>query len=77
LFGRGVKLARTLNVNLLSPLVLTLANASALEVPNPTPQQIGREVFSTARRDARFDDIYQLQDSATSTYNGTSLTEDI
>jgi outer membrane receptor for ferrienterochelin and colicin len=74
LFVRGIKLPRTLNVNLLPPVVLTLANASSLGVPNPTSQQIGREVFSPGRLDTRFDDIYQLQNSAASTYNGASLT---
>jgi hypothetical protein len=74
LFVGGVKLPRTVNVNLLAPTVLTLANASTLGAPNPTPQQIGREVFSSGRRDIRFNDIYQLQDSAASTYNGVSLT---
>jgi outer membrane receptor for ferrienterochelin and colicin len=74
LFVRGIKLPRTLNVNLFPPVVLTVANASSLGVPNPTPQQIGREVFSRDRLDPRFDDIYQLQDSAWSTYNGASLT---
>jgi outer membrane receptor for ferrienterochelin and colicin len=74
LFVRGIKLPRTLNVNLLPPVVLTLANASSLGVPNPTSQQIGREVFSPGRLDTRFDDIYRLQNSAASTYNGASLT---
>jgi hypothetical protein len=74
LFVRGRKLPRTLNVNLLPPVVLTLANASSLGVPNPTSQEIGREVFSRGRLDTRFDDIYQLQNSAASTYNGASLT---
>jgi TonB dependent receptor len=74
LFVRGLKLPRTLNVNLLPPVVLTLANASSLGVQNPTAQQIGRGVFSPGRFDTRFDDIYQLQDSAESTYNGASLT---
>lgn len=74
LYVHGVKLPRTLNVNLLPPVVLTLANAARLGVPNPTPQQIGREVFSPGRLDTRFDDIYQLQDSASSTYRGASLT---
>jgi hypothetical protein len=73
LFVHGLKLARTLNVNLLPAVVLTFANASSLGVPNPTPQQIGREVFSPGRLDKRFDDIYQLQNSAGSTYNGGSL----
>jgi len=74
LFVRGVKLPRTLNVNLLPPVVLTLANASSLGVPNPTPQQIGREVFPPVRSNPQFGDIYQLQNSASSAYNGVSLT---
>jgi outer membrane receptor for ferrienterochelin and colicin len=74
LFVRGVKLSRTVNINLLPPVILTLANAASLAIPNPTPQQIGREVFSSARFNHRFDDIYQLQNSANSTYNGASVT---
>ena len=74
LFVHGVKLPRTLNVNLLPPVALTLANSSGLGVPNPTPQQIGREVFSPGRFESQFGDIYQLQDSAGSTYHGASLT---
>lgn len=74
LFVRGVKLSRTVNVNLLPPVVLTLTNAPSLDVPHPTPQEIGRDVFSPGRIDTQFDDIYQLQDSAESTYNGVSLT---
>jgi hypothetical protein len=45
LFVRGVKLARTLNTNLLPPTVLTLQNAATLSVSNPTAQQIGSEVL--------------------------------
>ena len=74
LFVRGSNLPRTLNVNLMPPVTLTLANAASLGITNPAPQQIGREVFSPARQNAQFDDIYQLQDSARSTYNGASLT---
>jgi hypothetical protein len=74
LFVRGVKLPRTLNVNLLPPVVLTLANASSLGVSNPTPQQIGREVLCPGRLNTQFSDIYQLQNSASSTYNGASFT---
>jgi len=74
LFVHGVKLPRTLNVNLLPPFVLTPANAASLGVPNPTSQQIGREVFSSARINPQFNDIYELQDSANSTYNGLSFT---
>src|ERR1700680_5137884 len=74
LFVRGVKLARTLNVNLLPPVVLTLANAASLGIANPTPQQIGNEVFAPGRQNPQFNDIYQIEDSASSTYNGVSFT---
>ena len=74
LFVRGVKLPRTVNVNLLPPIVLTLANAASLGIPSPTPQQIGRPVFLPGRVDPKFADIYELQNFASSTYNGVSLT---
>jgi hypothetical protein len=74
LFVGGVKLPRTVNVNLTPPVVLTLANASSLGVHDPTPQQIGREVFSPGRLNPQFDGIYELQNSAHSTYNGASIT---
>jgi len=74
LFVHGLKLPRTININLLPPIVLTSANAPNLGLPNPTPQQVGREVFTPARAIPQFDDIYQLQNSAESTYNGGSLT---
>jgi hypothetical protein len=74
LFVSGVKRPRTVNVNLASPVVLTLANASSLGVPNPTPQQVGREVFAPGRLDSQFVDIYELQNSAHSSYNGASIT---
>src|SRR5216683_1044376 len=74
LFVHGVKLPRTTNVNLLPPVVLTLANAASLGIPNPTPQQIGREVFSPGRLNTQFGDVYQLQNSSSSNYNGVSFT---
>jgi len=74
LFVHGVKLPRTLNINLLRPVILTFANAASLGIPNPTAQQIGREVFSPGRLNAQFGDIYQLQNSASSSYNGVSFT---
>jgi len=74
LFVHGLKLPRTVNINLLAPVVLTPANAANLGVPNPTPQQIGRDVFTPTRAIPQFNDIYQLQNSANSTYNGGSLT---
>ena len=74
LFVHGLKLPHTMNTNLLPPIVLTAANAPSLGVLNPTPQQIGRDAFAPVRLDPQFDDIYQLQNSAGSTYNGGSLT---
>src|SRR5260370_4563607 len=62
------------NVNLLPPVVHTLANADSLGIPNPTPQQIGRAVFSPGRLNTQFDDVYQLQNSSSSNYNGVSFT---
>src|SRR5262249_10892563 len=69
LFVRGVKLPRTRNVNLFPPVALTTGNAAELGVAAPTPQQLGRPVFGPNRPDSRFNDIYQLEDSATSTYH--------
>ncbi len=74
LLVRGLKLARTRNINLLAPRVLTAQNSAELGVTKPSPQQFGREVFSPGRFNPRFDGIYQLEDSASSTYHGLSLT---
>jgi hypothetical protein len=74
MFVRGIRLPRTRNVNLLPPVVLALANAASLGISNPTPQQIGREVFSPGRVNPQFDGIYQLENSASSSYNGVSFT---
>jgi hypothetical protein len=71
---RGVKLTRTVNANLLPPVVLTAANASGLGVAIPTPQQLGRPVFGPDRVDSNFDRINQLQSTASSTYHGLTLT---
>lgn len=73
LFTRGIHLPRTRNINLLPPVVLTAANASALVLPAPTPQQLGRAIFGPGRLDPRFDAIYQLENSASSTYTGLTL----
>ena len=74
LFVHGLKLPRTMNINLLPPIVLTAANGLNIGVLNPTPQQLGREIFGLGRLNPQFDGIYQLQNSARSTYNGGSLT---
>ncbi len=73
LFTRGIHLPRTRNINLPPPVILTLANAAALGLSSPTPQQLGRLVFGSGRVDPRFDAIYQLEDSASSTYHGLTL----
>ena len=74
LFVRGIKLPRTVNVNLSSPTILNLGNAAALGIPTPALQQLGRPVFSAQRLNSQFNDIYQLQDSSSSTYHGVSFT---
>jgi len=74
LFVAGERLPHTINVNLLPPVVLSAANAASMGVSNPTPQQIGRDVFTPQRLNSQFDDIYQLQDSSHSTYSGASFT---
>lgn len=73
-YVRGMHLSRTINVNLTPPTVLTTTNAPSLGVPNPTPQQIGRYVFTSQRANAAFDHIDQLQSTAGSTYNGVTFT---
>jgi len=73
LFVRGVKLSRTRNSNLLPPVVLTPQNSASLGIPDPTPQQLGRQVFGPSRLDSTVDSIYQIEDSARSAYNGFSL----
>jgi hypothetical protein len=73
LFTRGVHLPRTRNINLLPPVTLTSANATSLGVATPTAQQLGRLVFPRQRIDPRLDAIYQLENSASSIYNGLSL----
>jgi hypothetical protein len=73
LFARGVRLSRTRNVNLLSAVLLTPDNAANLGIPNPFPQQIGRLVFPPTRLSSQFDNIYQLENHASSVYHGSSL----
>ncbi len=73
LYVRGTKLSRTRNINLTHPVLLTVQNADSLGIPNPTLQQIGRPVFGPARSDPQFDSIFQLENSAHSTYQGFTL----
>jgi hypothetical protein len=48
-YVHGVKLGRSSNINLPAPILLTSANAAAAGVSSPTPQQLGRPVFTMAR----------------------------
>jgi len=73
-FVRGLKLPRTLNANLPPPVLLTPENAGSLGITNPYPQQLGRYVFGPQRLDPAYDGTYQLQNAASSTYNGISFT---
>ena len=73
LFAGGRHLARTVNVNLLPPVVLTPENAAALGIVDPTPQQLGRPIFSGARRDPTRADVFEVQPTASSTYRGLTV----
>src|SRR5262249_5192443 len=73
-FVRGVKLPRTRNINLLSSVVLNSQNASQIGVPAADPQQIGRAVFSNSRLNPQFDGILQLENEASSSYHGLTMT---
>jgi hypothetical protein len=73
-YVHGVTLGRTSNINLAAPILLTTANAFAAGISSPTPQQLGRPVFTTARLDPRYDAINQFASSANSSYNGATVT---
>jgi hypothetical protein len=73
-FVHGVKLGRTINSNLAPPVLLTAQNASSIGIPDPTPQQLGRPVFSPQRLNPAYDAIKQFQTEAGSDYNGVTLT---
>src|SRR5262249_39687903 len=74
LFVRGIHLPRTRNINLFPPVVLTTDNSLALGLPDPLPQQLGRQVFGPLRQDSHFDNIFLLENSASSTFHGITLT---
>jgi outer membrane receptor protein involved in Fe transport len=73
LYVRGVKLARTRNINLTSPLLLATENAVQFGVFDPSPQQLGGPYFGPTRLAPQFDNIYQIENSANSTYNGLTI----
>ena len=70
----GVRLGRATNTNLLPPVILTAQNAMSLDISSPTPQQLGRPVFSPLRLNSAYDAINQFSSSANSTYNGVTVT---
>jgi hypothetical protein len=73
-YVHGVKLGRTSNTNLAAPVLLTPANAVAAGISSPTPQQLGRPVFTAARLNSSYDAINQFASSADSSYNGATVT---
>lgn len=73
-YVHGVHLGRSTNANLAPPVVLTSANATALGVSSPTAQQLGQLVFSPARLRSDFDAVNQFATSASSSYNGGTVT---
>jgi hypothetical protein len=73
-FVRGVHLGRSSNVNLTPPVILTSSNAASLGVSSPTPQQLGRLIFTQARVDPRYDAVNLFATSADSSYNGATVT---
>jgi hypothetical protein len=73
-YVHGLELGRTSNINFVAPILLTTANAAAAGISHPTPQQLGRPVFSAARLDPAYDAINQFASSAGSSYNGATLT---
>jgi hypothetical protein len=71
---RGVHGLRAQNINLGPPVVLTAANAASLGVSAPNAQQIGRRFFpSNDRFDQNYNNIYQVNSTSNSLYNGLSL----
>jgi carboxypeptidase family protein/TonB-dependent receptor-like protein len=73
-FVRGVKLPRTFNINLAPPLLLNSQNAPQIGVAVPDPEQIGRAVFTNLRLSSQYDGIYELENEASSSYHGLTLT---
>ncbi len=73
-FVHGVHLGRTVNSNLLPRVLLTSGNAASLGISSPTPQQLGRPVFTSARIDPAFDAINRFSTTAGSNFNGATVT---
>jgi outer membrane receptor for ferrienterochelin and colicin len=72
LFSRGIKLPRTVNVNLPPPLTVNNGNAGDLFSP-VLPQVFSRSVFGLDRLNPRYSNVYQWQNQSSSTYHGLSI----
>lgn len=70
----GVHLGRASNINLTPPVLLTSSNAASLGISSPTPQQLGRLIFTQPRVDPRYDAVNQFATSANSSYTGATVT---
>jgi TonB dependent receptor-like, beta-barrel len=73
LLSRGVKLPRTVNVNLSRPVVLNEVNASSLGFSTVLPQELGHPVFGPNRLNPAYENVYQWQNEASSTYHAVSI----
>jgi hypothetical protein len=73
-FVHGVHLGRTVNSNLLPPVLLTTGNAASLGFPSPTAQQLGRPFFTSARVDPGYDAVNRFSTTAGSNFNGATVT---
>ena len=73
-FAHGVKMGRAVNANLAPPVPLSLVNSASLGIASPTPQQLGRLIFPSARLNPAYDAINQFQTEASSSYNGATFT---
>ena len=65
-YVHGVRLGRTINSNLLPPVLLTPQNAALLGVSFPTPQQLSRPVFPPLRVNPAYDAINEFDTTAAS-----------
>jgi hypothetical protein len=68
-YVRGVALLQSQNINLAPPVILTADNAKSLGVSSPSPQQIGRPYYTSARLNPNFNAIQEVAAAGGSTYN--------
>ncbi|GAC1357289.1 MAG: TonB-dependent receptor [Acidobacteriaceae bacterium] len=73
-FVHGVHLGRTTNVNLTPPVILSTQNAASLGATVSASQPAGALIFSPARIDPSYDAVNQFSTTASSSYNGATVT---